>query len=43
MRAEMARLRKCFDEALSGLGGLDSLAEGDSAAKAAAINDKLPE
>lgn len=41
MRAEMTKLRTCFDEALRDIGGLNSLADAPSVAAAAAIDDKL--
>lgn len=41
MRAEMKRLRTCFSGALGSLGGLDALAEADSRAAAAAIDNKI--
>lgn len=41
MRAEMKKLRTCFNDALGSLGGLDALAEADSVAAAGAIDNKL--
>lgn len=41
MRSEMTRLRKCFNDALSGMGGLEGLAEADASAAAEAIESKL--
>lgn len=41
MRAEMKKLKTCFDGALRPLGGLDALAEADLIAAAEAIDNKI--
>jgi len=41
MRSEMTRLRKCFNDALSGMGGLEGLAEAEAPAAAGAIESRL--